>query len=123
MLAVGAAAVDVVETFAFATLKMMAIIALPGASVLIVERAVIAPIAVIERAIIAVIVTVVIVGRGDVHADADTHAADIDTDADLSVRGCRAEQRRDKNRSDKNFHKSSLSIDCEFRLTRRIQHR
>jgi hypothetical protein len=129
MRAVGATAMDVVEALGCSTLEMMAVVPLPVVSVRIIECAVIAPIAVIEGAIIAVIIAVVIVGAGDAYTDdragdayTDAYAADMDSDTNLGIRGNRAKQRQGKNRSDKNFHTDSLSLDREFRLIHRIRH-
>ena len=93
MVAVRAAAVDVIEAFTGCAPEMAAVIVVPAMiAALIPERAVIAPIAIDEGAVIAVIITVIIIRPGRWSTDANAHWADLNAYANL--RGCASQAQK-----------------------------
>jgi hypothetical protein len=111
MVAVGAATMDAAEAAGAVVAEMLAIVPVPSvAAILIPEGAVAAPIPVNKGAIIAVIIAVIIVGDGTWDTYADTDTAYMDSDADLGICGCRANQGQHKSRSDKIFHGEFLML-------------
>lgn len=101
MVAMAAATMDLAEAAGAVLAEMTARVAMPGmAAILVPKGAAVAPIAVNKWAVIAVIIAVVIVRARTRDAYADADRPDMDSGADLGIRGCGANQGQRKRRSE-----------------------